>query len=69
LIGQRRKRTYWKILNCIRPEGDFTKWEKMEFLTALTGIYPINEVVSDKLLLDKFNKLKVPPIGEFDRRS
>ncbi len=49
-----------------KPEGDFTKAEKMEFLTNLTGIYPINEVVSDKLL-KKFGKLKVPPIGEYDR--
>ena len=48
------------------PEGDFSKQEKMAFLTDLTGIYPISEVVSDKLL-KKFDKLKVPPIGEFDR--
>jgi DNA polymerase III alpha subunit len=51
-----------------KPEGDFTKAEKMEFLTNLTGIYPINDVVSDKLL-KKFGKLKVPPIGEYDRKT
>ena len=49
-----------------KPEGDFTPEDKMQFLTDLTGIYPVSEVVTDDML-DKLNKNKIPPISEYDK--
>jgi DNA polymerase-3 subunit alpha len=48
-----------------KPEGDFTTEERIEHMTALTGIYPINLVMSEKVLL-KLNKKNIQPIGDFD---
>ena len=48
-----------------RPEGDFSEEEVIQFKTDLTGIFPINLVISlDTVqnLQDKF----IPPISEFD---
>ena len=47
------------------PEGDFTEEEKIEFLTTLTGVFPMNMVISQQLL-DKFDEKSVPPISEYD---
>jgi len=48
------------------PEGDFTNAEKMQFLTDLTGIYPVAEVVTDNVL-KKLKQNKIPSIGEYDK--
>ena len=48
-----------------QPEGDFTEEEIIQFKTDLTGIFPINLVISLETiqrLSDKF----VPPISEYD---
>ncbi|MAH44427.1 hypothetical protein CMI37_01270 [Candidatus Pacearchaeota archaeon] len=50
-----------------RPEGDFTEEEIIQFKTDLTGVFPINLVISTdtvQQLQDKF----IPPISEFDPR-
>jgi DNA polymerase III subunit alpha len=47
------------------PEGDFTEEEKIEFLTALTGVFPMSMVISD-FLTEKFEELSCPPISEFN---
>jgi len=47
------------------PEGDFTEEEKIEFLTTLTGVFPMSMVISQQLL-DKFDEKLVPPISEYD---
>ena len=52
-------------LELYRPEGDFTEEEIIQFKTELTGVFPINLVISAETvekLQDKF----VPPISEFD---
>jgi len=49
-----------------RPEGDFTEEEVIQFKTDLTGVFPINLVISDETvqrLQDKF----IPPVSEFDQ--
>lgn len=46
-------------------EGDFSEQEKIAFLTDLTGLFPINRVMS----LDLMNKLEekyIKPLGEYD---
>ena len=47
------------------PEGDFTEEEKLEYLVNLTGVFPINAVVTPRVR-QKLEELYVPPISEFD---
>jgi len=47
------------------PEGDFTEEEKLEYLVNLTGVFPINAVVTSRVR-QKLDELYVPPISEFD---
>jgi DNA polymerase III alpha subunit len=52
-------------LEAYGPEGDFTEEEVIQFKTELTGIFPMNLVISPETiqkLQDKF----VPPISEYD---
>ena len=48
-----------------RPEGTFTTAEKIQNTQTLTGIYPINMVMSERALtiIDNY---KVPPLSEYD---
>jgi DNA polymerase III alpha subunit len=53
-------------LELYRPEGDFTEEEIIQFKTDLTGVFPINLVITPatvQRLQEKF----VPPISEFDQ--
>jgi DNA polymerase-3 subunit alpha len=53
-------------LELYRPEGDFTEEEIIQFKTELTGVFPINLVITPatvQRLQEKF----VPPISEFDQ--
>lgn len=53
-------------LELYRPEGDFTEEEIIQFKSDLTGIFPINLVIS----VDTIEKLRekfIPPISEYDR--
>ncbi len=48
------------------PEGDFSEEEIIQFKTDLTGVFPLNLVISTemiKLLQDRL----IPPISEFDQ--
>ena len=47
------------------PEGDFSEEEKLEYLVNLTGVFPINAVVTPRVR-EKLEQLYVPPISEFD---
>ena len=47
------------------PEGDFTEEEKLEALVGLTGVFPINAVVTPAVR-NKLDELYIPPISEFD---
>ena len=47
------------------PEGDFSEEEKLEHLVNLTGVFPINAVVTPRVR-KKLEELYVPPISEFD---
>ena len=71
---------FWSAIACDRPrklkdlavniaaykeEGDFSTAERIQYLTDLTGIFPINLVMKDKTLSD-LNDAGVPPISEYD---
>ena len=46
-------------------KGDWTEEEKLEKLVSLTGVFPINAVVTPRVR-EKLDELYVPPISEFD---
>jgi len=46
-------------------EGDFTEEEKLEYLVSLTGVFPINSVLTESVR-SKLSELFVPPISEYD---
>ena len=48
-----------------KPEGDFSQEEKIQYLTELTGVYPINLVVPVEIM-DRLQDKFVPPLAEFD---
>jgi DNA polymerase-3 subunit alpha len=47
------------------PEGDFLLQDKVEYLSDLTGMFPIELVLSDKSR-EKLEELYVPPISQYD---
>ena len=46
-------------------EGDFSTEERIQYLSDLTGVFPINLVVKDEVLL-RLNEHGVPAISEYD---
>ena len=50
-------------LELYRPEGDFSDEEKIENMTALTGVYPLHLVLTNEIK-DKLSKKDIAPIGE-----
>ena len=48
-----------------KDEGDFSEEEIIEFKTKLTGVYPLNLVISPQTVIDLDGK-GIPPISEFD---
>ena len=47
------------------PEGDFSDEEKIEYLSTLTGMFPLDMVLDDHSR-SRLDKLQVPPISKFD---
>ena len=52
-------------LELYTPEGDFTEEEIIQFKTELTGIFPMNLVISPETI-QKLQEKFVPPISEYD---
>jgi len=48
-----------------KPEGEFTTEEKIEHLVSLTGVFPF-DLVMEQRVVDELEKHQVPPIGEWD---
>jgi DNA polymerase III alpha subunit len=49
-----------------KPEGDFTLEEKIDNLTSLSGIYPVN-LVMDPQILKRLEEKYIPAIGEYEQ--
>ena len=47
------------------PEGDFTDEEKIEYLVSLTGVFPMQLIMSERVR-EELEQHVVPPLGEFD---
>jgi ribosomal protein S16 len=68
VIAVDRPRNEKKFLENIEkyyPEGDFSEPEKIAFLTDLTGMFPINRIVSAELI-QKLEDRGIKPLGEYD---
>lgn len=61
----RSEKKFVEKIEKYRPEGDFTEQEKIEFLTDLTGLFPINRIVSTELL-DRLSERGIMPLGRYD---
>ena len=61
----RKEKNLHENIEKYAPEGDFTEEEKLEYLVNLTGVFPINAVVTPRVR-QKLEELYVPPISEFD---
>ncbi len=61
----RKEKNLTKNIEDYQDEGDFTEEEKIQYLVDLTGLFPLQKVVNDKLL-QKLEELCIPPISEFD---
>ena len=48
-----------------RPEGDFTEEEVIQFKTELTGVFPLNLVISEEMV-EKLHEKFITPISEYD---
>ncbi len=61
----RKEKNLLENIERYAPEGDFTEEEKLEYLVNLTGVFPINAVVTPRVR-QKLEELYIPPISEFD---
>ena len=52
-------------LDLYKPEGDFSEEEIIHFKTELTGIFPMNLVITPETI-QKLQDRFIPPISEFD---
>ena len=59
------KKKFNENIELYKPEGDFTDEEKIEYLVNLTGVFPMNLVVSEEIQ-SSLNKGYIQPIGEYD---
>tara|TARA_Y100001973_G_scaffold22881_1_gene34221 strand:- start:27688 stop:31065 length:3378 start_codon:yes stop_codon:yes gene_type:complete len=61
----RKEKNLLENIQTYAPEGDFSEEEKLEYLVNLTGVFPINAVVTPRVR-EKLDELYIPPISEFD---
>jgi DNA polymerase-3 subunit alpha len=61
----KNKKKLLENIELYKPEGDFTDEEKIEYLTDLTGEYPVSMVLPIEVA-KRFEEKYIPPIGEYD---
>jgi DNA polymerase-3 subunit alpha len=59
------KKKFHENIDLYRGEGDFTEEEIIQFKTDLTGVFPMNLVISIETI-EKLKEKFIPPISEFD---
>jgi len=59
------KKKFHENIEKYRGEGDFSEEEIIHFKTELTGIFPMNLVISPETI-EKLKEKFIPPISEFD---
>ena len=61
----KNEKKFQENLELYRPEGEFEDEEKIQYLVDLTGVYPINLVINDKLR-NRLDEKYIPAISEYD---
>ena len=61
----RKLKDFEENIKTYAPEGQFSQEETIQYLTELTGVYPINLVVSTEILT-RLREKYIPPISEYD---
>ena len=61
----RKAGKFHENIELTKDEPDFTEEEKIQYLVDLTGIFPMNRVVDEKILRNLSDKY-IPPISEYD---
>ena len=59
------KKKFHENIDLYRGEGDFSEAEIIQFKTDLTGVFPMNLVISVETI-EKLKEKFIPPISEFD---
>jgi DNA polymerase-3 subunit alpha len=57
------KKKFLENIELYKPEGDFSDEEKIEHMTALTGVYPLSLVITPDIL-KKLNEKNIKPLGQ-----
>jgi len=61
----RKEKNLLENIDSYVEEGDFTNEEKIEHLSSLTGVFPM-DLVMDEHILRRLNENHIPPISEYD---
>jgi DNA polymerase-3 subunit alpha len=56
---------FFENIELYAPEGDFSSEEKIEYISSLTGIFPM-DMVMNREVQSKLDEHCIPPIGEWD---
>ena len=59
------KKKLGEYIELYRPEGDFTDQEKIDYMSTLTGVFPMY-LIMDEELQRTLDRHVVPPISEWD---
>jgi DNA polymerase-3 subunit alpha len=61
----KNRKKFAENIELYSPEGDFTEEELIQYQADLTGVFPFDLVLSDKVR-QRLEERFVPPLGEFD---
>jgi len=61
----RKEKNLVENIELYSPEGDFTEAEKIQYLVDLTGVFPLNKVITLEVQ-ERLEQMCVPPLAEYD---
>ena len=61
----KNKKKFRENVDLYAPEGDFTDEEMIQYQVDLTGVFPFEKVLDQKIR-DRLEEKYIPPLGEFD---
>ena len=61
----KNKKKFRENVDLYAPEGDFTDEEMIQYQVDLTGVFPFEKVLDQKIR-DRLDEKFIPPLGDFD---